>query len=157
MARRSDRWLWPAVFLILCGAYLLFVGSVSTSEALAAILAVVAGLCIAILHHQNATRALDVRAPWRRLAFAVPVALVRDTIGVGGALLRALFSGVNSKISVQPFDPGGANGRDAGRRAAVILATSLAPNAYVIRVTQDALLMHQLVPVADRADEAWPL
>jgi len=64
---------------------------------------------------------------------------------------------VNSKISVQPFDPGGANGRDAGRRAAVILATSLAPNAYVIRVTQDALLMHQLVPVPDRTDEAWPV
>jgi len=157
MARRSHRWLWPAVCLLLCGTYLLFVGTISSSEALAAILAVMSGLSLAILHDKNATRALDVQAPWRRLAVAVPTALARDTVSVGATLLRALVTPVVSKISVQPFKPGAADARDAGRRAAVILATSLAPNAYVIRVTPEALLMHQLVPAPDQPDETWPL
>ncbi len=157
MARRSHPWLWPAVFLLLCGAYLLFVGTVSTAEALAAIPAVLGELGIAVVHRKHATRALDVRAPWRRLAVALPVALARDTVGVGAALLRALLTEVNSKISVQPFEPGGDDALSAGRRAAVILATSLAPNAYVVRVTDEALLMHQLVLVPDHPDRAWPL
>jgi hypothetical protein len=72
-------------------------------------------------------------------------------------LLRSIIKPVTSKINVQPFDPGDDGAASAGRRAAVILAASLAPNAYVIRVTQEALLMHQLVPVPDKTDRTWPL
>jgi hypothetical protein len=144
-------------FAVLASAYLLFAGTFSLSEGFAALPAVAAGLAVATLYHRHAQRELTVHPPGRRLATAVFLSLIRDSLTVGGTLLRALATSHTGKISVQPFKPGAADARDAGRRAAVILATSLAPNAYVIRVTPEALLMHQLVPAPDQPDETWPL
>jgi hypothetical protein len=143
---------WLIVFLLLCGAYVLLVGPLSVSEALAAIPAVFGGFGFAILHDRVAEHPLRVRAPWRVWG-SVPVTFVKDTVLVG----RALLNPVSGRIASQPFDPGGADVESAGRRAAVILGASLAPNGYVVRVTDDALILHQLVPASAKLNTKWPL
>jgi hypothetical protein len=143
---------WAIIFLLLCGAYGLFVGPFSLSEVLAAIPAVLGGFGFALLHDRIAERPLAVRMPWRVLA-NLSMALVKNSALVGRALLQT----VSGSIAVQPFDPGGADADSAGRRAAVILGASLAPNGYVVRVTDNALLLHQLVPSPAKPNTKWPL
>jgi len=143
---------WIIIFLLLCGGYVLFVGPFSLSEALAAVPAVLGGFGFAILHDRVAEHPLRVRAPWR-VWVSVPVRFVKDTVLVG----RALLNPVSGRIAAQPFDPGGADAESAGRRAAVILGASLAPNGYVVRVTDDALILHQLVPAPAKPNTQWPL
>jgi hypothetical protein len=104
---------------------------------------------------RNAARPLRVRAPWPRILTRVSGALVMDTGRVGLALLRSLARPVTGVASVQRFAPGGSGAQDSGRRAVVILATSLAPNGFVMRVKPDALLVHQLVPAPAGEDLDW--
>jgi hypothetical protein len=143
---------WLIVFVTLCGAYFLFVGPFSLSETMAAIPTVLGAYCFAILRNRLAERPLVVRVPWRVVA-GLSVALVKDTVFVG----RALVKPVSGSIAAQPFDAGGADAGSAGRRAAVILGASLAPNGYVVRFTDDALLLHQLVPAPAKPNVKWPL
>ena len=95
---------------------------------------------------------MRVRAPWRLLA-RLSLTLVKDTILVGHERLKP----VSGRIAAQPFDPGAAEKESAGRRATVIVGASLAPNGYAVRVTNDGLLLHQLVPVPAKPNTKWPL
>lgn len=148
---------WLAIFLLLCGAYVLFVGPFSASEALAMLPALLGGFGLAMLQSRHKTRTLTLRAPWLRLAARLAVALVTDTLAVGTQLLRVLARTGTGHVSAQPFQPGGADARAAGRRGLVILGTSLAPNGFVTGITDDALTLHRLAPAARAKDTAWPL
>jgi len=148
---------WVIIFVLIYGSYILFVGPFSFSEALAAIPAVLGGFGFAILQHRNAARRLAVHAPWRRLVAYLAATLAKDTVRVGGALLRTLVKPVSGRIAAQAFNPGNDDANAAGRRAAVILAVSLAPNGYVVGVTDNSLQVHRLFPAPSKPDTVWPL
>ena len=145
------------VFLISVGAYLVFAGQVSSTEVAAGV--PVAGLVAAYagLRHR----------PWLRLLLSPTASVAGDAARVGVHLLRAVFvpgSHVAGTISRQPFRSGDAGPADAGRRALVTLASSLAPNGFVLDVApsallpdEHALLMHRLAPARPDPDEEWPV
>ena len=155
------------VFLVSVGAYLVFAGQVSGTEAAAGVPA--AGLVAAYagLRHHGESRAMRLRGPWLRLVLSPMASVAGDAARVGVHLLRAVFvpgSHVAGTISRQPFRSGNAGPVDAGRRALVTLAGSLAPNGFVLDVApsvllpdEHALLMHRLAPTRPDPDREWPV
>jgi hypothetical protein len=157
MTPRSTSWFWPITVIVLGVIYVVLTGAVSVSETCGGVLALAAAVVVARAQHIHARRPIRVRAPWVRLGLALPAALLRESAAVGGVLLRSIIAPRTGRIIVQPFERGDESAVATGRRAAVILATSLAPNAFVVRTTQEALLMHQLIEVPDKTDREWPL
>lgn len=107
-----------------------------------------------------AQRPLVVRAPWLWLAARIAWGLARDSVLVGGGLVRAVLGRKpGGGMTMQPFDPGGLTPIDAARRALVMLGASVAPNFYVIEVREppQGMLMHALVPRKPAADLRWPI
>ena len=155
------------VFLISMGLYLIFAGQVSGTEIAAGVSA--AGLVTAYagLRHRGELRPMRLRGPWLRLVLSPMAAVAGDAARVGVHLLRAVFvpgSHVAGTISRQPFRSGDAGPDDAGRRALVTLASSLAPNGFVLDVApsvlfrdEQALLMHRLTPARPDPDREWPV
>lgn len=154
------------VFLAFIGLYLVFAGQVSGTEAAAGVPA--AGLVAAYagLRHRGESRPMRLRGPWLRLVLSPTASVVGDSARVGIHLLRALVPGsqVAGTISRQPFRSGGPGPADAGRRALVTLASSLAPNGFVLDVApsvllrdEHALLMHRLAPARPDPDREWPV
>ena len=161
---------WPlafVVFLISIGLYLAFAGQVSGTEIAAGVPA--AGLVAAYagLRHQGESRPMRLRGPWLRLVLSPTAAVAGDAAWVGVRLLRAVFVSephVAGTISRQPFRSGSTEPADAGRRALVTLASSLAPNGFVLDVApsvllrdEQALLMHRLAPARPDPDGEWPV
>lgn len=155
------------VFLVSIGMYLVFAGQVNGTEAAAGVPA--AGLVAAYagLRHRGESRAMRLRGPWLRLLLSPMVSVAGDAARVGVHLLRAVFvpgSHVVGTISRQPFRSGDVGPADAGRRALVTLADSLAPNGFVLDVApsmllrdEHALLMHRLAPARPDPDREWPV
>jgi hypothetical protein len=139
--------------LLLAAGYLLFAGQVSGTEALAGLGAVLVAGAYAFALHRCAARPIGLRAPWGRLLGSVGVGLVVDSGRVAAMIAR----GGSGAWRRQKFRPGGDEADDSGRRALVTLALSVAPNAYVARVSPDHLLLHELAPRSPRPDETWPL
>ena len=155
------------VFLISAGLYLIFAGQVSGTEIAAGVPA--AGLVAAYagLRHRGESRPMRLRGPWLRLVLSPTAAVAGDAARVGIRLLRAVFvpgSRVAGTTSRQPFRSGSAEPADAGWRALVTLASSLAPNGIVLDVVpsallrdEHALLMHRLAPARPDPDREWPV
>lgn len=146
---------------LLFGAYLLFAGQVSADEIVAGTVAGVAGAVLSSRIRRVAERRFVLRAPWGRVARRIAASLVSDTGRVAMALTRAVMHGPDAGGSLlhQPFARDGATEADAGRRAIVVLAASLAPNAYVLRIAEDRdeMLLHCLVPHRASPGREWPL
>jgi hypothetical protein len=147
---------WVTLFAL----YLLFAGQATAAEVCAGALAAGTGMGLRIYSHRAGQRSLRVDAPWGRLAGRLGVSLARDTIAVAGALARASVGRpVSGLVQRQDFIIGGE--MDAGRRAVVILAASVAPNGFVARVApedeDEALLMHRLVSAPPKEDRRWPV
>ncbi len=163
----SSGLLAAVVFLVSTGLYLVFAGQVSGTEVAAGVPA--AGLVAAYagLRHRGESRPMRLRGPWLRLVLSPLAAVAGDAARVGVHLLRAVFvpgSRVAGTISRQPFRSGSAEPADAGRRALVTLASSLAPNGFVLDVApsvllpdEHALLMHRLAPARPDPDREWPV
>ena len=155
------------VFLVSTGLYLVFAGQVSGTETAAGV--PTAGLVAAYagLRHRGGSRPMRLRGPWLRLILSPTAAVAGDAVRVGVCLLRAVFvsgSHVAGTVSRQPFRSGSAGPADAGRRALVTLASSLAPNGFVLDVApselrpdEHALLMHRLAPARPDPDREWPV
>ena len=155
------------VFLASTGLYLVFAGQVSGTEVAAGVPA--AGLVAAYagLRHRGGSRPMRLRGPWLRLVLSLTAAVAGDAARVGARLLRAVFvpgSQVAGTISRQPFRSGGPGPADAGRQALVTLASSFAPNGFVLDVApsvllpdEQALLMHRLAPTRPDPDREWPV
>lgn len=142
--------------------YLLLAGQVSMTEIIAAIPSATAIAAFSLLLHRGAARRFSLRAPWLRILGRTSAALVGDTLRIGRTLLQVLWRRPQGAVGLatrQPFRPGGRDPRSAARRGLVTLATSVAPNGYVLDITpeRDALLLHRLVPVPPQPDRDWPL
>jgi hypothetical protein len=88
--------------------------------------------------------------------------VIVDSIRVGLQLARQLghhSAGPVGVLSEQRFEFGSRAPADAGRRALVTLAVSLAPNKYVVAISpgQRRFILHELVHVKASPDERWPL
>lgn len=164
--RRRRRWrllrmaLGGAVrFLLLCAVYLLLVGQVASDEAVAAVLCGAAAAVVPLLVAGVAERQFDYRrVPWARLATGAARAIVHDVLHVGARLARWTIPGC--EVERRRFDEIDAQQPDvAARRGLTTLATSLAPNGYVLAVlpARGELLVHRLVPAEPARDARWPL
>lgn len=152
--------LTPVIWVACLALYLLFVGQAPAAELAAG--AITSALAAAYhLHvYRFERRRFAVRAPWLRLGGRVLRAIAVDTPRVGTCLARAVIRATDGEGMIeQPFDTGDATPHSAARRALVVLAASIAPNAYVIDVRSrpPALLEHRLVPQAPQEDRQWPV
>ncbi len=163
----SSRLLAVVVFLISAGLYLVFAGQVSGTEVAAGIPAAGLAAAYAGLRRRGESRPMRLRGPWLRLTLSPIASVAGDVARVGVQLLRAVLvpgSHVAGTVSRQPFRPGGTGPADAGRRALVTLASSLAPNGFVLEAPpsellggEHALLMHRLAPGRADPDGEWPV
>lgn len=151
-----------AVWIVLVAFYFLFAGEISLTEMAAGLpTAAIAAAYALALRHSEAHR-LRLSAPWLRVIGKPLLSVFPDALRVGRVLLRALWRRPEGQLGViarQPFDHGGEDAASAGRRALVILGTSLAPNGYVLSSAEemDALVLHRLVPVPPSPGREWPL
>jgi hypothetical protein len=147
---------WVTLFAL----YLLFAGQASRAEVCAAALAALVGIGLQLYVRLRSDRTIRLAAPWLTLAGRTGASLGRDTVLVGGALVRAAVGGaVRGRTQSQAFDPGGDAPEAAGRRALVTLAASVAPNGFVWRPASEdgRLLVHRLVPTPPAEDTRWPV
>lgn len=141
------RSLFAAVvwWLVLCGLWLLYVGSttkeVLVAGAIAAVLALAAGV---VLRRLGLLRyALDRR--WLARAATLPWYLVRDFALITLALARGRPEGAWRTVE---FPVGGDDPLSAGRRALVGVLGTIAPNSYHVDFDRERglVLMHVLDP-----------
>ncbi|HST74099.1 MAG TPA: hypothetical protein VLJ20_01915 [Acetobacteraceae bacterium] len=145
-----------STWTVLAAFYLLCAGGFTADELIVAAASGLVGTGLSVLIRRDAERRFRLRAPWRRVILRPLANLAPDAARVARVLLSAHPRG---EAVVQPFAPGGATPRDAGRRALVTLAASLAPNGYVLRIpdASDGLVMHRLAHVPPPQDKVWPL
>ena len=148
-------WVWLGG----TAAYLVLAGQVSGDE-------VVAGLVLGGLG--VAWHAVVCRCSRHSFAFerhAGPAVLQAlgnlpgATLRVGSRLATALVRDVEGHIVEQPFHRGRLDDtRDVARRATVVLATSLAPDSYVLRlpVDEETILIHAMTRHSPGTDPRWP-
>ena len=144
------RLLFAAVvwWLVLCGLWLLYVGS-TTKEVLvaggiAAALALASGLALRRLGLLR--YGLDAR--WLARTVALPWYLLRDFALIALALLRGRPEGAWRTVE---FPVGGDDPRSAGRRALVGVLGTISPNAYPVDFDRDRSLLLMHVLDAERA------
>jgi hypothetical protein len=144
-----------STWLILAAFYLLCAGEMSADETIAAVASGIFGTVLSVLIRDAAERRFRLRAPWPRVILGPLANLLPDAFRVARVLLSRHPHG---EAAIQPFIRGGATREDAGRRALVTLAASVAPNGYVLRILDagDGLVMHRLAHAAPPADRRWP-
>ena len=148
-------WVWLGG----TAAYLVLAGQVSAEEVVAGVL--LGGLGVA--WHAAVCRCSRHGFTFERHA---SVAVVQAIGGLPGAIVRvgarlglALVRGVEGRIVEQPFHRGRLDDtRDVARRATVVLATSLAPDSYVLRlpVDEETILIHAITRLSPGTDPRWP-
>ena len=116
----------------------------------------------AVLHPVRHRDLRFAAVPWMRLVFIPAASLLPDAVRVGSVLLRCVWrrpAGAVGTVSRQPFRSGADDAADAGRRALLTLAISLAPNGYALalRDGEDAVVLHRLARAAPATDREWPL
>lgn len=130
---------FPLVWLAAAGVYLVFAGQLTTDELVAAALIGLAGA----LWWFSVQRKAQVRL---RLEPAAAGAAVRAVVGLPQACVRVaarfcaiITGGKGGRIVEEAFETGRQNEpRDFGRRAVALLAASLAPDSFVVRVDKEA-------------------
>jgi len=148
-----------AVGLAVC--YFLFAGQFSTQELLSAGVACCAALGFAAIVHRTAERRFEcARCAW--VCARVMAAVAAQAWVVAGVLCRAIWrrpSGAVGTLRQQPFVHGQDSPTDAGRRAAVTLARSVAPEEFVLDIPEhgDWLLVHTLCRWRPIKDRQWPV
>ena len=121
---------------LLTGGYFLLAGSISVSEALAAIPAVALALLASIALSRGTERPLRYRhVPWLRTLRTALGPLGGDAGGVASVLLRPQrgFIATQARSATEP-----------GQEAVEVLAQSLAPNGFVVAAGADGLKLHRL-------------
>lgn len=149
------------IWCVLFGLYLLFAGSVDTTEIGAGLVVVTLTTMVMQFLHVGRSRTLRLMPPIHVLCRPV-LGVLTDSIRVGGVLLRVLWrrpDGQAGTLARQPFRQGGETADDAGRRGMMILSASLAPNGYVLHIPdgEDFVLMHRLASVPLSPDDEWPV
>lgn len=140
-------------------SYLLLAGSFSPDELGAAALLGALGVAWHAAVMRAGGRRFRFEPPALRAAGAALLGLPGATLRVGARLAAALLRPVEGRRVEQPFDRGGADDdRDRARRAAVVLATSLAPDSYALRLPLDeaVIVFHSLTGATPSRDPRWP-
>ena len=154
-----------AAFVVSGGFYLLLAGALSTNELISSAVVAVASAGLAAILRLREERQLRLPMPPLHFLLSPVAALFTDAGRVGLALVRAILhrpAHDYGSISPQPFhaaaQPQDPQPQDRGRRALVMLATSLAPNGYVLDQSpgEARLLMHRLAPARPSDDTEWP-
>ena len=146
-------WLAGAV------AYIVLAGQFSPEELVAAVIlgGFGAGWHFAMMH--DGARRFRFERPALRAIASSLAGLAGATLRVGLRLASALLRPVEGRRVEQPFHGGTADDpRDRGRRAVVVLATSLAPDSYVVRmpVGAETITFHALTGSSPGGDPRWP-
>ena len=143
-----------------CAAYLLFAGTLSLSEVvtgavLGAISAAAAVLLRRLSGRHFAFSTVHIRV-WGRALRGVPTATARTGIALAAPFLRLHAS--SGRADTQPFRPGRTDApADRARRATVVLATSLAPNTFVLNIPlqRHEALLHGIDGEAPQTNPEW--
>jgi hypothetical protein len=159
MRRRSAKVL-AGVGLAIC--YFLFAGQFSIHELMAASFAWCVALSFSGLIRRTAGRPLEWTRRWAWVCGRVMTSVVPDAWVVAGVLSRAIWRRPASAVGTmqrQPFLHGTDRAADAGRRALVTLARSLAPKEFVVDIPEhgDWLWVHSLAPSPPLKKRKWPL
>ena len=148
-------WVWLGG----TAAYLVLAGQVSIDEVVAGIL--LGGMGVA--WHAVVCRCSRHSFAFERhagLALLQAIGGLPDAIlRVGARLATAMVRDVQGHTVEQPFHRGRLEDtRDVGRRATVVLATSLAPDSYVLRlpVDEETILIHAITHSSPGTDPRWP-
>ena len=148
-------WVWP----VGTASYLILTGSTDADEMLVAVLLGGFGAAwhAALLRCDARNFAFERRALGEigRAIAALPGATLR----VGARLVEALVHGAAGRQVDVPFAIGRQDvPAEAGRRALVVLATSFAPDSYVLRIpaNEGELDCHALTARAPGGDRRWP-
>lgn len=148
-------WVW----LLGATSYMVLAGQFSLDEAVAAALL---GL-VAALWHRAVLRAGAPRFAFELRALAVLAralaGLPAATVAVGVKLAASLAGPVGGARVERAFPHGPRHRPDeAGRRAVVVLATSLSPDSYVLRLPpgEDVVLYHAVTARVPGGDPRWP-
>lgn len=148
-------WILLFALYLACAAQFsgaeIFTGMVAAAVAVTALMAVRAQ---SQHHFQMSLR-------WLANFARVPVEVLKDCVIVFKAVLcRPAKAHGSGRFELRPFDPGNEHPSSRMRRALVTTAISLAPNTFVIGVTEenDQLLVHQLAPQPnEQRSSDWPL
>lgn len=146
-------WLAGAV------AYMVLAGQFSPDEVAAAVVlgGLGAGWHFAVMH--DGARRFRFERPALRVVGASLLGLPGATLRVGARLAAALLHPVEGRRIEQPFHRGtAADPRDRGRRAVVVLATSLAPDSYALDLPLDeeTITFHAFTGSSPGRDPRWP-
>lgn len=150
-----------AIFVWLAGAaaYMVLAGQFSLDEVVAAVIlgGLGAGWHFAMMH--DGARRFSFERPALRTIGSSLLGLPGATLRVGARLASALLHSVEGRRIEHPFHRGtAADTRDRGRRAVVVLATSLAPDSYAIDmpVDEETISYHALTGANPSRDPRWP-
>jgi len=148
---------WAAMLLF----WLLLVGSTDPIELGSGVLA--AAVAATGLHLVRSSDRVEfaLRPRWLLILLRrLPLHTLADCGVVLGVVWRfATGERVRGSLRRIPFEPGPPNDAyTVGRRALVVAAVSLAPNAVVVRIDGQDLLVHELVPAhSEPTNSEWPL
>lgn len=156
--RRGRNWLIQ--WVLLCGLWALLGGSSGAVELMGgAVAAAIAATGVSLVQARDNVR-LAIRPSWATLLMRrLPRQVVGDCVRVIGTLpLLVLGKPVKGRLRRFGFDSGLLEDPlAAGRRALVVVAVSVAPNAVVVRIDGTDLIVHQLLPAPRPNDREWPL
>ena len=137
---------WIAWFLPLFVLWLAFVNTLAAAEVVVGLLAAaVAATAAEVVRDQDLVR-FRIRTSWLRDLYRLPGQVLADSRVLAAALWRRLTGRpVHGGFRALPFPIDRDDAMSAGRRALVTGFVSLTPNAYVVGIEEDGvMLVHQL-------------
>jgi multisubunit Na+/H+ antiporter MnhE subunit len=137
---------WIAWYLPLVVLWLAFVDTLATTEVVVGLVAAaVAATAAEVVRDQDLVR-FRIRLSWLRDLYRLPGQMLTDSRVLAVALWRQLTGRpVHGGFRALRFPIDRDDGLSAGRRALVTGIVSLTPNAYVVGIEDDGmLLVHQL-------------
>lgn len=152
-APRRRRWLRAGVawWLALFAIWMLLVDSLARPEVIAGMGAAFLALPVALLVSARVERRFQMRARWLREVRSAPFFVLRDSLLVLRALCLHVIGReeMRGEFRLVPWSP--AEGDDVAAnswQAFAVIATSIAPNTYIIGVDPErgVALAHQLTP-----------
>lgn len=157
LGRRAVAWLvWWFVLMII---WTIVNNSIGRDELLAGAGAAALAAFLAEAAAWQASVQFRARAEWLFSALSLPAQVVRDTVTVTVALARQITRGEEppSCFVAEPVRYGDDSAEGSMRRALILAARSLAPNAYALGIDEDkgVLISHKLVP-GDKEALTWP-
>lgn len=147
--------------LALCfAAYLLFAGTLSLSEvATGAVLGAVSAAGTVLLNRVSAhhfTFSPEHARVWGRALRGIPAATARTGMALAALLPRSHPS--PGRADAQPFRPGRTDApADRARRVTAVLATSVAPNSFVLNIPlqRHEVLLHGIDGRPPQTNSEW--